>query len=75
MLSSEPVIALRLFPVVISALLIAVHFLRSGNLVAVGIFLTAPLFLLVRRVWIPRLMQAGLVFSAVVWVMTTWKIL
>lgn len=66
--------ALRLSPVVLSALLIAAHYLRAGSLVTVALCLAAPMLLFVRRAWVPRLMQGGLVFSVFVWLWTAWEI-
>jgi hypothetical protein len=66
--------ALRLLPVVLSALLIAAHYLRAGSLVTVALCLAAPMLLFVRRAWVPRLMQGGLAFAAIVWVWTAWEI-
>ncbi len=66
--------ALRLLPVVLSAVLIAAHYLRAGSLATVALCLVAPMLLLLRRAWVPRLMQGGLAFAAIVWVWTAWDI-
>lgn len=66
--------ALRLLPVVLSALLVAAHYLRAGSLLAVGLCLAVPTLLLVRRTWVPRLLQGGLAFSVFVWLWTAWEI-
>ena len=62
--------ALRLLPAVLSCLLLAAHFLRAGNLPLVAACVVAPAVLLLRRTWVPRLMQLGLVFAGGVWVWT-----
>jgi hypothetical protein len=55
---------------VIAALLIAAHFLRGGNFVAVALCLATPLLFLVRRRWSLLVLQ-GLAFAAAgIWLMT-----
>ncbi len=66
--------AIRLIPVVLSCVLLAAHFLRAGSLVAVALCLTVPALLFVKRRWVPRVMQAVLVFSAVEWLLTAYEI-
>jgi len=60
----------RLFPVVLSAVLLAAHFLRYGALLLALAVLLLPLLLLERRPWVPRLMQVLLLVGALVWVRT-----
>ena len=60
----------RLAPVALSALLLAAHFSRAGFPLMVIISLAAPLLLFVRRPWVARLMQIGLVLGALEWVRT-----
>ena len=57
---------LRLLPVLISFLLIAAHFYRSGHLLLVVVLLGMPLLLLVRNTWVPGVMQAVLLLAAMI---------
>jgi membrane-associated PAP2 superfamily phosphatase len=61
---------IKLFPVILSTLLLGAHFFRYGNIVLV--MLTAALLpvLLVRRPWVVRLFQAVLVIGAIEWTRT-----
>lgn len=61
---------LQLFPVVISMLLIAAHFLRANNILFVAVILFLPLLLLVRHPLSARIIQAALVLAAIEWVRT-----
>jgi hypothetical protein len=63
-------VLLYLLPVVLSLLLIAAHFLRHGNLVLVGVAMTAPLLLLIPRWWAARIVQTLLLVAAVQWLRT-----
>jgi hypothetical protein len=60
----------RLFPVVLSAVLLAAHFLRYGALLLALAVLLLPLLLLERRPWVPRVMQVLLLVGALAWVRT-----
>ena len=63
----------RIIPVVplsLSALLIAAHFLRSGNTVMVVFSLLVPLILLTRERWALIAIQVLLVAAAAEWVRT-----
>lgn len=53
--------------VVLSALLMAAHFLRAGSFGWVMFSLSAPLLLLIRRNWALKSLQVMLVASALVW--------
>jgi hypothetical protein len=61
---------LRLLPVCISLLLLAAHFLRAGHTVVTFTLLCVLLLLLVRKSWVPWVMQLMLVLGAVEWVRT-----
>ena len=61
---------LRLLPVLISFLLIAAHFYRSGQVFFVTVALCTPLLLLLRQSWVPRVIQVVLLLAAVEWVRT-----
>ncbi len=66
--------ALRLIPVVLSCVVLAAHYLRAGNLVVVGLCLALPALLFVKQRWVPRVMQAVLIFGAMEWVLTAYEI-
>lgn len=61
---------LRMIPVVLSLLVLAAHFLRSGSLAMVGAVLLVLLMLLHRRPWTARIAQVVLVAGAAEWVRT-----
>jgi hypothetical protein len=61
---------LQLLPVLVSALLIAAHFLRSGSPLLVIFCLAMPLLLLIRHPLAARIVQASLILAALVWVRT-----
>jgi hypothetical protein len=63
-------LTLRLAPVILCYLLLAAHFFRGGNLLAVAVCLFLPLALTVPRRWAARLVQAGLLLGAVEWIRT-----
>ena len=67
-------LVLRLLPTVLSALLLAAHFLRSGNMVLVVGCAAFPLVLVVRKVWAVQATQAYLAFAAVTWSWTAFQI-
>ena len=61
---------IRLLPVILSFLLLAAHFLRSGLIPFVALALLLTALLLVRRVWVARLVQMALVLGALEWLRT-----
>lgn len=61
---------LRTVPAILSALLIAAHFLRRGETLLVVTSLVAPLLLLVPRRWALRTVQLGLLAAATRWAAT-----
>jgi len=61
---------LRLLPVLLSAVLMAAHLSRHGALLLALVALFLPAGLLVRRPWVPRVMQVALVLAALEWVRT-----
>ena len=65
---------LRLLPVFISFLLLAAHFLRSGQTVVVVVLLALLLLLFVRKFWVPWVIQAILLLGAVEWVLTLYSV-
>ncbi|MFZ2490452.1 MAG: hypothetical protein WA208_03115 [Thermoanaerobaculia bacterium] len=66
--------AIRLIPLVVSALLLGAHFYRNGNLLlALGVA-ASPLILLVRREWAVTALQVALFVGAAEWVRTALSI-
>ena len=59
---------------VVAAALIAAHFLRVGNMVAVALCLAAPLLFLVRRRWSLLILQWLAYVAAAIWLATAWQI-
>ncbi|MDT8435218.1 MAG: hypothetical protein RRA92_00555 [Gemmatimonadota bacterium] len=66
--------ALRLLPVVLSAVLLAAHFSRAGSGWLVALSLAFPLLLLVRDGRAVRLVQGILVLGGLEWVRTAVRI-
>ncbi len=56
---------------ILSSIILAAHFLRSGSLLIVIVCLLLPALLLIRRTWAVRLLQAALILAAAEWVRTT----
>ncbi|MCB9418374.1 MAG: hypothetical protein H6667_01105 [Ardenticatenaceae bacterium] len=61
---------LRLLPVILSILLLAAHFLREGSIVLVVLLVAALALLFVRRSWIARIFQIGLILGGLEWLRT-----
>jgi hypothetical protein len=61
---------LRLLPSILSALVLAAHFLRNGLFLGVLIFLAAPWVLLIRESWAARLVQILLLLGSLEWIRT-----
>ena len=61
---------LRLLPVFISFLLLGAHFLRAGQTVLVVALILLLALLLLRKFWVPWLIQAVLLLGAIEWVLT-----
>jgi hypothetical protein len=59
---------------IIVTLLIAAHFLRVGNVIAVALCLATPLLFLVRQRWSLLLLQWLAYVAAVVWLAAAWQI-
>lgn len=62
--------AVRLIPLVISAVLLAAHFYRAGGLFLTAICLAAPFLLLARRTWAVQALQVALFIGAAEWIRT-----
>jgi hypothetical protein len=63
-------VALYLFPALLGTLLLAAHFLRSGNLAVVVLLVAFVPLLGLRRRWIPRAFQVVLGLGALEWLRT-----
>jgi hypothetical protein len=59
-----------LIPMLLSVLMLAAHFLRTGPMILAMLCLIAPLTLFVRRMWALRLVQLFLLLGAAEWVRT-----
>ena len=66
---------IKLLPVICSLLLLAAHFLRAGVMPLVGLVLFLPFLLLIRRVWVARIIQISLVFGALEWLRTLFSLI
>ena len=66
--------ALLYVPVVLSFILLAAHFLRDGNTIAVIVSLGLIGLLFVRQVWSARVIQGALVIGAYEWVLTLYEL-
>ncbi len=61
---------LALLPVILSAVILAAHFLRSGHAALTLVCLLAPFLLLFRRPWAAHAIRVGLIAGALEWVRT-----
>ena len=66
---------LRVNLILLCALLVAAHFLRSYNLIPVLLCLAAPLLLLIRRRWVVYLLQALTLIVSGIWFFTLANIM
>ena len=57
-------------PVLLSALVLAAHFYRMGNVGFVAFVLVLPLLLITRERWAVRVVQIGLLLAAAEWIRT-----
>lgn len=62
----------RLLPVMLSLLLLGAHFYRAGWPLLTGAAVLLLFLLLLRRAWVPRLLQAVLVLGALEWLRTLY---
>ena len=65
---------LRLLPVFISFVLLAAHFFRAGQTVMVLLGLFLLLLLILRKSWVPWVLQVALLLGAVEWLRTLYFI-
>jgi len=61
---------LHLLPVFISLLILSAHFFRSGETVFAVLPIVLFIPLMLRKAWVPRLMQLALLLGAAEWLYT-----
>ncbi len=61
---------LRYFPIILAAILMAAHFLRSYSLVSMAICLLAPFLLLIKKRWSLVTLQLLTIPAALIWLLT-----
>ena len=66
---------LRNLPLILAAVLIAAHFLRSYSLLQMLICLAAPFLLLIKKRWSVVLLQSLSVVSALIWLFALYGII
>jgi len=64
----------RLLPVLLSAVLLAAHFSRHDMPALIPVALLFPALLLVRRPWVPRVVQVILALAALEWIRTAMSL-
>lgn len=62
--------SLKLSPVILSFLMLAAHFYRSGIFILSIFCLIIPFTLFIRNIWIPRIFQILLILGAIEWIRT-----
>jgi ABC-type transport system involved in cytochrome c biogenesis permease subunit len=65
----------RLIPLILSAVLIAAHFLRSFDLIPMLLCLAAPFLLLIKKRWVLPVLQVLTVVSALIWMYALYGII
>jgi hypothetical protein len=66
---------LRLFPAILSMIVLGAHFFRGGNLFVVAVVIAMLFLLLLKKPWVAWLFQLILVVGAAEWVRTLLEIL
>jgi len=66
----SPMLVLMLSPAVLSALVLAAHFLRRGQLAPCALCLAAAALPALRRRWVPGALQAFLTLGTLLWMAT-----
>ena len=64
----------RLIPVILSALMLSVHFSRGGDIVLSTCCMLIPLLLLIRKTWVPHLLEVFLVLGSLEWLHRIYEI-
>lgn len=65
---------LRFIPIILAAILLAAHFLRSYSLPLMALCLPAPFLLLVRKRWSLLTLQLATIPAALIWLVTLYGI-
>ena len=66
---------LRSIPIILAAILLAAHFLRSYNLFPMALSLVAPFLLLIRNRWSLLTLQLSTIPAALIWLLTLYGII
>lgn len=66
---------LRILPLILSAVLVGAHFLRSYSLIPMLLSLAAPFLLLVRKRWSLYVLQSLAVLGALIWMLALYGII
>ena len=66
---------LRILPLIISAVILAAHFLRSYSLVPMALCLIAPFLLFIKQRWVLVIFQGLSVFAAGIWLIALYGII
>ena len=62
-------------PIVLSLIALGAHFMRDGNQLGVAGSLVLIALLVVRRVWVARVVQAALILGAIEWLLTLYELI
>jgi hypothetical protein len=66
---------LRFIPIILAAILIAAHFLRSYSLLPMGLCLLAPFLLCIHKRWSLLVLQLLTIPAALIWLLTLYEII
>lgn len=66
---------LRYVPIILAAILIAAHFLRSYNILPMMLCLLAPFLLLIRKRWSLLTLKLSTIPAALIWLLTLYGII
>ena len=66
---------LQLAPIILSALVLGAHFLRSGPFLFVILSFLFPAILFIKRAWAARLVQIMLLFGMFEWIRTLFNLI
>ena len=67
---SEFINFVRLLPVILSILLLAAHFFRAGENIYVYVLLALLPLLVLKKFWVPWVIQVALILGAIEWLRT-----
>ena len=66
---------LRYIPIILAAILLAAHFLRSFSMIPMALCLLAPFLLLIRKRWSLLTLQFATIPAALIWLITLYGII